>query len=250
MTQAGLPDPVDRIDVETPEGPAQVRVHPPKAGQVAGTVLVGHGAGGHRDAADVLTLTRLTQDGWTVVLVDQPWRVAGRKVATRPPTLDRAWHAVTGTLAERAWQDEHDVLLPTPWVYAGRSAGARVACRTSVDQDGRALPDVAAVVCLAFPLHPPGKPASSRAEELARPLAAGVPTLVVQGRSDPFGSPEEVRSAVGAAGPTLRVHEVSGNHSPARDLDGVLATVRAFLAATTDSLGHDRSIAPKEQPPT
>lgn len=247
MRQLASPGSARRIPVGTPEGPAEVRVLGPEdPAVVRGTVLVGHGAGGQSDAADVLALTALTEDGWTVVLVDQPWRVAGRKVATRPPTLDTAWRAVTGTLAERSWQDEHGVVLPRPWVYAGRSAGARVACRTSVDV--RALPGgPAAVVCLAFPLHPPGKPGSSRAEELALPVTAGIPTLVVQGRRDPFGSPDEVRSAV--SGPTLTIHEVTGNHSPARDLDDVLGTVREFLTRVTDSLGHDPSAAPQEQPP-
>lgn len=228
-----------RLDVATGEGTAQVRVLP-AADTVTGThattasrgprgtLLVGHGAGGRRDAADVLALTRLTQDGWTVVLVDQPWRVAGRSVATRPPSLDRAWRAVAAALASPLWQERHVMHLPAPWVVGGRSAGARVACRTSVDREG---PAVAGVVCLAFPLHPPGRPDRSRADELALPLDAGLPTIVVQGAADPFGSPEEVAEAAGSRTGLLTLVTVPGNHSPSRDLTTVRRSVGEFLAA-------------------
>lgn len=224
-----------RIDVETREGPAQVRVlraAPVPTG--GGTLLLGHGAGGSRDAADVLALTALVVDGWTVVLVDQPWRVAGRRVASRPPALDRAFADLTTTLGRASWQARHGIPLPRPWVLGGRSAGARVACRAAVDDVGVPREGVAGVVCLAFPLHPPGAPERSRAPELAGPVAAGIPTLVVQGDRDPFGSPQEVREAV--AGDALVLHPVRGNHSPAGDLAAVTAHVRRFLATLGD---HD-----------
>lgn len=249
-----------RQDIDTAAGPAQVRVHVPGvvgAGDARdaasaqegpsgpleprGTLLLGHGAGGGRDAADVLALTALTGAGWTVVLVDQPWRVAGRKVATPPPTLDRAWLEVVEALAtgpagaDPASQPGPGTApdgtpLPRPWVYGGRSAGARVATRTSVTADGTAVAGVAGVLALAFPLHPPGRPERSRADELAGPLAAGLPTLVVQGARDPMGTPEEVRAALAGTGTaTLQLHAVSGTHSPSRDLDAVLAHARTFL---------------------
>lgn len=110
-----------------------------------------------------------------MVLVEQPWRVAGRKVAGPPPTLDVAWRAVIAELRAAG-------LLTGPLVVGGRSAGARVACRTALE--------IGAAACLAlsFPLHPPGRPERSRVAEL---LAAGVPTLVVQGEKDSFGGPAE-----------------------------------------------------------
>lgn len=217
-----------RRDVTTSEGTARVRVPTPAAdGTPRGTLLLGHGAGGQRDAADVLALTTLAQEGWTVVLVDQPWRVAGRRVATPPPTLDRAWHQVTTTLADVAWQEEHGIPLPLPWVVGGRSAGARVACRTSTSGP---VP-VSAVVCLAFPLHPPGRPERTRAEELLAPLGAGLPTLVVQGSHDPFGSGEELAAAVRGRDQTLTLITVDGSHSPARDLAAVRTHVSSFLSA-------------------
>lgn len=212
--------------VPTSQGPAAVRVFPAVAGPGRGTVLVGHGAGGQRDAADVLALLTLTATGWTVVLVDQPWRVAGRKVATAPPSLDRAWSQVLTVLAEGG-QAPDGTPVPRPWVYAGRSAGARVACRTSVD--GPAQPP-SAVVALAFPLHPPGKPERSRVGELATPLGAGIPTLVVQGGRDPMGIPSEIRQALGDPLPeALTLHEVPGNHSPTRDLAVLQEHVSTFL---------------------
>lgn len=237
MRQDGSASSPPRLRVETVEGPAEVRVHTPAVSAVGarrapgGTLLLGHGAGGQRDAADVLALLALVDDGWTVVLVDQPWRVAGRKVATRAPALDRAWRDVVDTLADTGWQRAHDVDLPRPWVLGGRSAGARVACRCSVDGAGAAIEGLGGVVCLAFPLHPPGRPDRSRAQELALPVGAGLPTLVVQGRTDPFGSPEEVRAAV--PGEVLTLVEVPGNHSPSRDLDRVVGQVQTFLATVT-----------------
>lgn len=224
-TAAVDPAAAERADVSTTQGTAQVRVLPADRGSPAGTLLLGHGAGGARDAADVLALTGLTARGWNVVLVDQPWRVAGRRIATAPPTLDQAWLDVVHALGERsragpAW-------APRPWVYGGRSAGARVAARTAVDLDGTPVAGVAGVLCLAFPLHPPGRPEHSRAAELAGPVSAGLPTLVVQGERDPMGTPDEIgRSVTGTA---LTLRSVPGNHSPSRDLDAVRTHAADFL---------------------
>ena len=104
--------------------------------------------------------------------MEQPWRVAGKKVGPLGPTLDRAWVPVMAALAADG----------LPLFAGGRSAGARVACRTAPETR------VAGVVALAFPLHPPGRPDRSRAEEL---LGSGCPTLILQGASDPFGGPDE-----------------------------------------------------------
>ncbi|MGC5584264.1 alpha/beta family hydrolase [Ornithinimicrobium sp. W1665] len=233
--------------VPTDQGPGRVRVFP--ARERRGTLLLGHGAGGQRDSPDLLALTALADHGWTVVLVDQPWRVAGRRVATAPPRLDAAWRQVVAALAlltdvpgapeapgsHREGRApaapgspgaQHGIPLPRPWVLGGRSAGARVACRTSVAQDGTPVPGVAAVVCLSFPLHPPGRPDRSRADELVLPVRAGLPTLVVQGSADPFGGPDEVRRAV--PDPLLTVVPVRGTHSPA-DLPALSTAVRMLL---------------------
>ncbi|MFD3411172.1 alpha/beta family hydrolase [Streptomyces cyaneofuscatus] len=136
-------------------------------------LAVSHGAGGGIEARDLKALAAaLPAHGVTVALVEQPWRVAGKKVAPAPKTLDTGWRGLWPALAAPG----------LPVVAGGRSAGARVACRTATGLGA------AAVLALSFPLHPPGKPEKSRAEEL---LGTGVPTLVVQGGNDPFGRPAE-----------------------------------------------------------
>ena len=157
--------------VATPAGDARVTWHP--AARAHTVLALGHGAGGGIEARDLAALAAaLPPHGVTVALVEQPWRVAGRKVAPAPKTLDAAWTALWPALTRPG----------LPVVAGGRSAGARVACRTA-DALG-----ASAVLALSFPLHPPGKPDKSRADEL---LAVQVPVLVVQGGRDPFGRPEE-----------------------------------------------------------
>jgi predicted alpha/beta-hydrolase family hydrolase len=156
--------------VETPYGPA--RLVTDRARSPYATLLLGHGAGGGIDSRDLEALAHhLPRHGITVVRLEQPWRVAGRKVATPPQTLDAALVAAANQLRTR-----------TPLVVGGRSAGARSAARCASR--------LGAVGCLAlaFPLHPPGKPEKSRLDEL---LGAGLPTLVIQGERDTMGSPDE-----------------------------------------------------------
>ncbi|MFM9446325.1 alpha/beta family hydrolase [Streptomyces acidiscabies] len=157
--------------VPTDAGDARITWHPAKNPRLV--LAVSHGAGGGIEARDLQALAAvLPAHGVTVALVEQPWRVAGKKVAPAPKTLDAGWSGVWGAVAARN----------LPVIAGGRSAGARVACRTAKDLGA------AAVLALSFPLHPPGRPEKSRAGEL---LGAGVPTLVVQGGNDPFGKPAE-----------------------------------------------------------
>lgn len=136
------------------------------------TMVLGHGAGGGAETRDLAVLAaRCPALGITVIRVEQPWFVAGRRTAAPPAQLDAAWLAVVGGLRD-----------DTPLVLGGRSAGARVACRTA------ARLEAAAVVALAFPLHPPGRPERSRLDELR---SVRVPVLVMQGERDSFGRPEE-----------------------------------------------------------
>lgn len=143
-----------------------------RARRPVATLLLTHGAGTGISGRDLEALARdLPRQGITVVLFEQPWVLAGRKVATAPPTLDVGLRTAAARLRTR-----------TPLIVGGRSAGARCAARCATD--------VGAVACLAlaFPLHPPGRPEKSRLGEL---VGAGVPTLVVQGERDAFGRPEE-----------------------------------------------------------
>jgi predicted alpha/beta-hydrolase family hydrolase len=162
-----------REDVDTPAGPARISWY--GSSRPRSVLALGHGAGGGIEAQDLVALAAALPDrGVVVALVEQPWRVAGRKLAPAPATLDAGWTALWPVLAAPG----------LPVVAGGRSAGARVACRT-----GERL-GAAAVLALAFPLHPPGRPAASRAGELTG-AADALPLLTVQGGHDPFGRPAE-----------------------------------------------------------
>ncbi len=155
---------------ETPQGPARLVAHRSK--RPIASLLLSHGAGGGIDAADLEALAhRLPGQGISVLLLEQPWRVAGRKIAGSPASLDVALRAVADQIRPR-----------TPLVVGGRSAGARSAARCARELGASGC------LALSFPLHPPGKPEKSRVDEL---LGSRVPTLVIQGERDPFGRPEE-----------------------------------------------------------
>lgn len=161
--------------ISTPQGDARLVAN--RARHPLATLLLGHGASNGVDTGDLEALARkLPPQGITVLRLEQPWLVAGRKVASPPAALDEALIAVADRIRPR-----------TPMVVGGRSAGARSAARCA-----RRL-GAAGCLALAFPLHPPGKPEKSRLDELK---AARVPTLVIQGERDPFGAPEEFPSGV------------------------------------------------------
>ena len=193
--------------VETPHGPARVHLHP--AGDARAALLLGHGAGGGVTAPDLVAATEAAlAERISVALVEQPYRVAGRRSPAPAGQLDAAWVAVAEHLA-----------FDVPLVVGGRSLGARVACRTA------SATGAIAVLCLAFPLHPPGRPDKSRLSELE---AVTVPVLVVQGERDPFGMPPE--------GPGRTVVRVPGDHGLKADLVAVKEAVRAWLQSIASSL--------------
>lgn len=206
---------VSAREIDTSHGTARVHVQRPE-GTPRLAVVLGHGAGGSVDAPDLLAVTEEAAAlGAVVVRVEQPYRVAGKKAGPRPPALDEAWLEVLAAL--RADELRSDELAGLPLVQGGRSAGARVACRTA----GAAGAD--GVLCLAFPTRPPGRPdAPSRQDELD---GAGVPTLVVQGATDPYGVPD--------GGPTARVVVVPGDHSLRKGVAELRPVVRDWLAGLT-----------------
>lgn len=192
------------VRIDTRHGDARAELHCCPEGRAA--LLLGHGAGGGVKAPDLVQVTRAAvAAGVHVALVEQPYRVAGRRAAAPARQLDAAWLAVADGLAK-------DVFADLPLVFGGRSSGARVACRTAAD--GGAC----AVLCLAFPVHPPGRPEKSRLDELA---GVGVPVLVVQGEGDPFGRPEPA--------PGREVVLLPGDHSLKADPDGVGRAVGEWL---------------------
>jgi uncharacterized protein len=186
-------------ELDTPHGLARAHIHPADAPRAA--LVLGHGAGGGVEAPDLIGATKAANEaGLSVALVEQPYRVAGRRSPAPAKQLDAAWLAVVPQL-----------FPGLPLIVGGRSAGARVACRTA------AQTEAVAVLCLAFPVHPPGKPEKSRLDELD---AVTVPTLVVQGERDPFGIPP--------AAPNRDVVLVSGTHS-LRSSAAVQAVVSGWL---------------------
>jgi uncharacterized protein len=191
------------VDIDTPHGPA--RAHVQEAPNALGTLILGHGAGGGVSAPDLMVVARVALEKQvSVALVEQPYLVAGRKSQAPAAQLDAAWIAAIEALVE---DDD-----PRPLIVGGRSAGARVACRTA------ATTGAAAVLCLAFPVHPPGKPEKSRLDELD---SVTLPTLVVQGERDPFGMPPPA--------PNRTVVKVAGDHGLKSDLEAVATAVRDWL---------------------
>ena len=198
---------VTRI-TKTPHGDARVHLH--AASEPRGALVLGHGAGGGVEAPDLIAATAAAaaQD-FSVALVEQPYRVAGKRSSPAAKQLDAAWIAVIEDLAATD-------LEKLPLITGGRSAGARVACRTA-EATG-----AAAVLCLAFPLQPPARagkePSPSRQPELD---AVEIPMLVVQGESDRFGMPEP--------GPSREVVRVKGDHSLRSDREAVRIAVAKWL---------------------
>ena len=203
------------LAVPTPHGPASAQLH--LVGDPRAALVLGHGAGGGvaaRDLAAVTAVARSEQVG--VVLVEQPYRVAGRRSPPPAAQLDAAWTAVVAGLLE-------DELRGLPLVVGGRSSGARVACRTA-EATG-----AVGVLCLAFPLQPPRRSGAGAAPSRLPELdAVRAPTLVVQGARDPFGIPPA------AEGRT--VVEVAGDHSLRTDLQAVGAAVETWLRAMIAAL--------------
>jgi predicted alpha/beta-hydrolase family hydrolase len=189
----------------TPSGPARVHLRP--AAGAIGALVLGHGAAGSVSAPDLQAVAGVAHAaGISVALVEQPYLVAGRRSPASAHQLDTAWTAVIEQL-------KAGPLAGLALVAGGRSSGARVACRTAA-QTG-----AAGVLCLAFPLHAPGKPERTRLDELER---VEVPVLVIQGAGDPFGMPPP--------GPKRAVIEVAGNHALKTDLVTVAAAAREWLA--------------------
>ena len=204
------------LEVESPSGRARVYLHDgdrPRAG-----LVLGHGAGGGVEAPDLVAVQQVAlAAGVSVGLVEQPYRVAGRRSPASAAKLDAAWLAAVSRLRERE-------LRGLPLLVGGRSSGARVACRTA------GLTNAVAVVCLAFPLQPPRRSGSApRPSRLAELDAVAVPTLVVQGTRDRFGIPPASRQRT--------VVEVPGDHSLRRDVPAVAAAVQPWLADLLGQLG-------------
>jgi len=196
------------LRIDTPSGPARAHVH--EVDEPRGHLVLGHGAGGGVTSRDLAaTATLATSEGITVALVEQPYRVAGRRSPPPATRLDAAWTAVVDSLRAR-WGCE------LPLVVGGRSSGARVACRTA------GATGASGVLCLAFPLQPPqGKRPEPRASRIPELDGVMVPTLVVQGERDAFGIPPPSASRT--------VVLVPGDHSLRAGLGPATPVIRDWL---------------------
>jgi predicted alpha/beta-hydrolase family hydrolase len=205
------------VEVATDAGPARAELELP-AGPPGFLLALTHGAGGHPDSPDLLAVRDAgLRLGGAVALVTQAYRVSGRRAPGSAQRQDAAWAQAVAALRQAV----PAVGAGVPLIQGGRSNGARVACRTA-----RAT-GASAVVALAFPLHPPGRPDRSRAAELR---AAGTDVLVVNGDRDPFGIPEP--------GEGIRVVVLAGEtHALSRDPAAVAAAARTWLR---DVLGGGR----------
>ncbi len=195
------------LEVETPHGPARAHLLP--VDSPVAVLVLGHGAGGGITSPDLTGVAEAARSaGVAVALVEQPYRVAGRRSPAPAGQLDTAWTAVVHQLREGPWHG-------LPLLTGGRSSGARVACRTAAETGSRA------VICLAFPLHPPGHAEKSRLAELDD---VTVPTLVVQGENDPFGLPPP--------SPNRTIVRIPGTHS-LKSAAAVGAAVSEWLTTST-----------------
>ena len=197
-----------RREIDTPHGPA--RVHAQLVEQPRAALVLGHGAGGGVTARDLVAAGEAALElRVSVVLVEQPYRVAGRRSPAPAAQLDTAWRAVVEALRENETRG-------LPLVVGGRSSGARVACRTAGDVGA------AGVLCLAFPLVPPARRSGAQpVSRLPELDAVGVPVLVVQGANDRFGIPP--------AAPRRAVVVVPGDHALRSGLGELRAAVGAWL---------------------
>jgi len=198
-----MPTSAGTRELDTPHGPARAHLH--RVAGARGWLVLGHGAGGGIAAPDLVAATEAAlAERVHVALVEQPYRVAGRRSPPPARTLDLAWIAAVRALRRRS-------LRGAPLLVGGRSSGARVACRTATEVGA------VGVLCLAFPLQPPARP--SRLPELE---AVEVPVLVVQGENDRFGVPP--------AAPEREVVVVRGDHSLRSDRAALGQAVRDWLA--------------------
>ena len=175
---------------------------PPEPSRRAATLILAHGAGAPQSSAFMVDFARaLARRGCQAVTFNFPYTEQGRRLPDRAPTLEACFRDVIAAIRARA------DLGTGPLVIGGKSMGGRIASHLAA----QGLADLAGLVALGYPLHPPGRPEQLRALHLAR---IRQPMLIVQGSRDAFGTPEELRPALVPLGATATLQVIEGgDHS-------------------------------------
>jgi uncharacterized protein len=199
-----MPEPI-RIDV-TPTEHVTAIVYPAADRNRAGVSLIlAHGAGANQMSAFMVRFaSALAARGIDTVTFNFLYSEARRRVPDRNDKLEACWRKVIGAFhdgkfGKRAAADKLFI--------GGKSMGGRIASHLAA----QGVEDLAGLVALGYPLHPPGRPERLRDAHLAR---IRPPMLIVQGARDAFGTPEELRPALAPLGATVTLHVVEGgDHS-------------------------------------
>ena len=175
---------------------------PPDPARPVATLILAHGAGAPQSSAFMVDFARaLAWRGCHAVTFNFPYTEQGRRLPDRAPALEACFRDVIATIRARP------ELAAGPLVIGGKSMGGRMATHLAA----QGVAELAGVVALGYPLHPPGRPEQHRAQHLAQ---IRQPMLIVQGSRDTFGTPEELRPVLAPLGAraTLLVVE-GGDHS-------------------------------------
>ncbi len=183
-------------------------------------LLLAPGAGADRNQAALVAIDEaVTSAGGVVVRMDFPYRKAGRRAPDRPPVLIAAAREEADALARRC---DHLVM-------GGRSMGGRMGSMAAAEGV-----DVAGLVLISYPLHPPGRPDKLRVEHFPK---LECPCLFVSGTRDAFGSPAELEAATAAIPGPVTHSWIDGKDHGLRGCDG---PVSAFVLEWLSSLGFLR----------
>jgi predicted alpha/beta-hydrolase family hydrolase len=150
-------------------------------GGASATLLLAHGAGAPMDSPAMTAIARaLAAEGLRVARFEFPYMAARRHGARRPPpraeTLVESYREAVAALA-----------IEGPLVIGGKSMGGRVAAL--VADELHVTGGAAGLLCIGYPFHPPANPRKLRTAHLE---TLAMPTLIVQGTRDPFGTRAEV----------------------------------------------------------
>ena len=181
-------------------------------------VVLAHGAGaGQQHPFMVQTASALASRGLDVATFNFPYTEAGRRLPDKPPVLEACYLAVLQTVRDRVGRQEASIVI------GGKSMGGRMATHVAARHAEAAGP-LAGIVLLGYPLHPPGRPQQLRVAHLP---AIATPTLFVQGSQDPFGTPDEIRTAMATMRCETRLVVVEGGGHSFEVKGGRLASTAA-----------------------